>query len=50
VLQTLEQVDLTMSTLELADVSLEPVPDGIPPINESMRQVSDDINTTLDSL
>lgn len=48
--ETLEQIDLTMGTLDLAGVSLEPAPSGVAPISEGMQQASATITATIDSL
>jgi len=50
VMQTLEQIDLTMGTLDLADLSLEPTPSGVPPISERMLKASTDVTDTIDAL
>lgn len=48
VLQTLEQIDLTMGSLDLAGISLEPTPSGVAAISEGMQQASASVTATLD--
>jgi hypothetical protein len=50
VLQTLEQLELSLEKIDLASVSLDPAPSGVPPIDEAMRQASEAVTGTLDDL
>lgn len=50
VLQTLAQLDETMSKVNLAGVSLEPTPSGVPGISEKLKDASSSITNTLDGL
>ena len=50
IMQTLEQIDLTMGSIDLAAVSLEPTPSGVPQIDSAMQQASDSVTATLDGL
>jgi hypothetical protein len=50
ILQTLEQIDLTMGSIKLAAVSLQPAPSGVAPINAAMQQASASVTATLTDL
>jgi hypothetical protein len=50
VLQTLAQLEETMSNVNLATVSLEPAPSGVPDISEKMKDASGSITETLEGL
>lgn len=50
ILQTLEQIDVSISNVQLASVSLEPAPSGVPPIKDSMQKSKAAVTSTLDSL
>ena len=47
IMQTLEQIDLTMAKIDLANVSLEPTPSGVPAIGSAMQRASNSITTSL---
>jgi len=47
IMQTLEQIDLTMAKIDLANVSLEPTPSGVPAIGSAMQQASSSVTTSL---
>jgi hypothetical protein len=48
--QTLEQIDLTMGSIDLAGVSLEPTPSKVPLIETAMLDASSSVTKTLDDL
>lgn len=48
--QTLEQIDLTMGSIDLAGVSLEPTPSKVPLIETAMTDASTSVTKTLDDL
>jgi hypothetical protein len=48
--QTLEQIDLTMGSIDLAGVSLEPTPSKVPLIEAAMTDASSSVTKTLDDL
>ncbi len=48
--QTLEQIDLTMGSIDLAGVSLEPAPSKVPQIETAMLDASSSVTKTLDEL
>jgi hypothetical protein len=48
--QTLEQIDLTMGSIDLAGVSLEPTPSKVPLIEKAMTDASSSVTKTLDDL
>ena len=48
--QTLEQIDLTMGSIDLAGVSLEPTPSKVPLIETAMTDASSSVTRTLDDL
>jgi hypothetical protein len=48
--QTLEQIDLTMGSIDLAGVSLEPTPSKVPLIETAMTDASSSVTKTLDDL
>lgn len=48
--QTLAQLDASMATINLATVSLEPAPSGVPAISTSMTEASSSVTSTLDDL
>ena len=48
--QTLEQIDLTMGSIDLAGVSLEPTPSKVPLIQTAMTDASSSVTKTLDDL
>lgn len=48
--QTLEQIDLTMGSIDLAGVSLEPTPSKVPLIEKAMTDASSSVTKTLDEL
>lgn len=50
VLQTIEQIDVTMDQINLATVSLEPAPSGVPAIGTAMAGASSSITSTLGDL
>jgi hypothetical protein len=50
IMQTLEQIDLTMAKIDLANVSLEPTPSGVPAIDSAMQQASSSVTTSLDEM
>lgn len=50
IMQTLEQIDLTMARIDLANVSLEPAPSGVPAIGSAMQQASSSVTTTLGAM
>jgi hypothetical protein len=50
VMQTLAQLEETMSKVDLATVSLEPTPSGVPEISEKLKGASDSITGTLEGL
>ncbi len=50
VLQTLDQIDASMAQLDLATVSLEPAPSGVPAIGTAMSDASGSVTSTLDEL
>ncbi|MBX3656349.1 MAG: hypothetical protein KF686_19405 [Ramlibacter sp.] len=50
ILQSLEQIDLTLGELKLAPVSLAPTPSKIPEIETAMRDASSSVTATLDKL
>lgn len=50
VLQTMEQIDLTMTQVNLATASLEPTPSGVPAIGAAMQDASGSITSTLAAL
>jgi hypothetical protein len=50
IMQTLEQIDLTMAKIDLANVSLEPTPSGVPAISSAMQQASSSVTTSLDEM
>ena len=50
ILQTLEQIDLTMGNLKLASVSLQPAPSGVAAISGAMQQASGAVTATLADL
>jgi hypothetical protein len=47
IMQTLEQIDLTMAKIDLANVSLEPTPSGVPAIGSAMQQASSSVTASL---
>jgi hypothetical protein len=47
---TLAQLDASMATINLASVSLEPAPSGVPGISTSMTEASGSVTSTLDEL
>jgi hypothetical protein len=48
--QTLEQIDLTMGSIDLAGVSLEPTPSKVPQIETAMTAATASVTKTLDEL
>ena len=48
--QTLEQIALTMGSIDLAGVSLEPTPSKVPLIQKAMTDASTSVTKTLDEL
>ena len=50
IMQTLEQIDLTMAGINLAGVSLEPAPSGVPAIGAAMQQASSSITASLGAM
>jgi hypothetical protein len=50
VMQTLAELDATMSNVELATVSLEPAPSGVPDIAAKLKDASGSITETLEGL
>jgi hypothetical protein len=50
VLQTLEQIDVSLGSLDLASVSLEPTPSAVPSISDAMTEASASVTTTIDDL
>ena len=50
IMQTMEQIDLTMSGIQLATVSLEPAPNGVPAIDAAMQQASSSVTASLDAM
>jgi hypothetical protein len=50
VLETLEQLDLTLGKVQIATVSLEPTPSGVAAIQSELGKASGSISTTLDDL
>lgn len=50
VLQTLEQIDASMSSLDLVSVSLEPTPTGVPSIGDAMAEASGSVTDAMDAL
>jgi hypothetical protein len=48
--QTLEQIYLTMGSIDLAGVSLEPTPSKVPLIETAMTDASSSVTKTLDDL
>ncbi len=48
--ETLEQIALTMGSIDLAGVSLEPTPSKVPLINTAMTDASSAVTKTLDDL
>jgi hypothetical protein len=50
ILQTLEQIDASLGSLQLASVSLEPTPTGVPAISDAMTKASDTVTTTIDEM
>jgi hypothetical protein len=48
--QTLEQIDMTMGTIDLAGVSLEPTPSKVPQIETAMTDAAGSVTKTLDEL
>jgi hypothetical protein len=50
VLQTMEQIDLTMTQVNLATASLEPTPSGVPAIGAAITDASGSITSTLAAL
>jgi len=48
--QTLEQIELTMGTIDLAGVSLEPTPSKVPQIGTAMTEATGSVTKTLDEL
>jgi hypothetical protein len=48
--QTLEQIALTMGSIDLAGVSLEPTPSKVPPIETTMTDAAGSVTRTLDEL
>jgi hypothetical protein len=50
VLQTIEQIDLTMAQLSLATASLAPTPSGVPAIGTAISGASGSITSTLGDL
>lgn len=47
---TLANLDASMATINLASVSLEPAPSGVPAISSSMSDASGAVSSTLDEL
>lgn len=50
VLQTLEQIDISLGTLDMAALSLEPAPTAVPGIASAMTEASASVTETLDAL
>jgi len=50
IMQTLEQIDLTMAGIDLATVSLEPAPSGVPAIGSAMQQASSSVTASLGAM
>jgi len=50
IMQTLEQIDLMMADIDMATVSLEPAPSGVPAIGAAMQQASSSVTTTLGAM
>ncbi len=50
VLQTLEQIDISLGSLDLAALSLEPAPSAIPGISGAMSEASASVTAALDAL
>jgi len=50
ILQSLEQLDMTLGELKLAPASLEPTPSRIPDIQGALTQASTSVTGTLDGL
>lgn len=48
--QSLEQIDLTLGTINLAGISLEPTPSKVPQIKTAMTDASQSVTKTLDDL
>jgi len=50
ILQTLEQVNASLGTLDLASLSLEPTPSGVAQITDAMKNASDSVTSSLGDL
>ena len=50
IMQTLEQIDLVMGSIDTATVSLEPAPSGVPKITSAMQQASGSVTATLGAM
>ncbi len=50
IMQTLEQIDLMMASIDLATVSLEPAPSGVPAIGSAMQQASSSVTASLGAM
>lgn len=50
ILQTLEQIDVSMGSLHMASVSLEPTPSAVPKISDAMTKASDSVTATIDEM
>jgi hypothetical protein len=48
--QSLEQIDLTLGTIDLAGISLEPTPSKVAQINTAMTDASQAVTKTIDDL
>jgi hypothetical protein len=48
--QSLEQIDLTLGTIDLAGISLEPTPSKVAQINTTMTDASQAVTKTIDDL
>lgn len=48
--QSLEQIDLTLGTIDLAGISLAPTPSKVPQINTAMTDASQAVTKTIDEL
>lgn len=50
IMQSLEQIDITLGEIKIAPVSLAPTPSKIPEIESAMSAASGDVTRTLDGL
>lgn len=50
IIQSLEQIDISLDNISSIAVSLEPTPDKVPPVKTAMEEAAEQITQTLDNL